>query len=105
MSCGLMALAGGRFRVMTANDSSRPTSSVSYAIGRDSSQEDRGHGLRRVGEWIAALAQHPRRGHLIHGAEQHLGGDLHRHVLADLPGRHSLLENGLDEREVGRDLV
>src|SRR5215470_684586 len=105
ISSALMALAGGRFRVMTANVSSRATSSVSYDIVEDSSQEDRGYGVGRLGQPIAALAQHPRRRHLIHGAEQHLGRDLGRHVPADLAGGHSLLENGLDEREVGGDLV
>src|SRR5205823_5184217 len=48
MSCSLMALAGGRFRVTTTKDSSRLTSIVSYGIGQDSSPEDRRDGIRRL---------------------------------------------------------
>src|SRR5437773_407355 len=82
-SCSLIALAGGRFRVMTAKLSSRSRLRVSNGIGRHSPEKDRGHGLGCVAQPIRALAQHPRRRHLVHGAEQHLGGELDRHVGAD----------------------
>ena len=39
-------------------------------------EEEIGHRGRGVDEPVPALAQHPRRGHLVHGAEQRLGGDL-----------------------------
>src|SRR5215469_10463833 len=84
ISPSLIALAGGRLRVMTAKDSSRLTIMVSYAIDgllgggcRHALQENLGHGLRRVHEPVSTLAQHPRRRHLIHGAEEHLGRHLH----------------------------
>src|SRR5688500_13591046 len=73
MSGSLMALAGGRFSVMTRKDSSRVTSSVSYGIATDSLDEDGGHRLRRVDEPVGTLAEHPRGGHLVHGPEEHLG--------------------------------
>src|SRR5688572_1029587 len=112
----LMALAGGRFRVMTAKDSSRVTTMFSYGIGGwlldargsaggEAAEEKVGEGLRGVGEAIAALAQHPRGGHLVHGAEEGLGGDLHRQALPEATLRHALFQDGGDEGEVGRDLV
>src|SRR4030095_5238235 len=103
MSVSLMALAGGRFSVMTANDSSRSRMRVSNAIARDSFEEDRGHLVGRMGEAITALDEYPGGGHLIHGAEQHLGGDLHRQVRTEAAGRHPFLEHGGDQLEVGRD--
>src|SRR4029453_4665230 len=105
MSVSLMALAGGRFSVMTANDSSRSRMRVSNAIARDSFEEDRGHLLGRVGQAIATLAEHPGGGHLVHGPQQHLGGHLHREVGAEAAGGHAFLEHGADQLEVGRDLV
>src|SRR5262245_29068067 len=105
MSVSLMALAGGRFSVMTANPSSRSSRSVSNAIARDSFEEDRGHLVGGVDQTIAALAQHPRRRHLIHGAEQHLGRHLHRQIRSEAPARHAFLQHGGDQVEVRRDLV
>src|SRR3972149_2305934 len=58
-SFSLIALAGGRFRVMTAKVSSRANSSVSNAIGTDSFEEDGGDGLRRLAQAVAAAAQDP----------------------------------------------
>src|SRR5215470_16309400 len=108
----LIALAGGRFRVMTAKDSSRLTVMVSYAIdgllgsGRcHALQENLGHGLRRVHEPISTLAQHPRRRHLIHGAEQHLGRHLHGEPGTEAASVHALFQDRGNEREVGTDLL
>src|SRR5580765_8094152 len=105
ISVSLMALAGGRLSVTTTNDSSRSRTSVSNAIARDSFEEDRGHLVGRVDEAIAALAQHPRGGHLVHGAEEDLGRHLHRQVGAEAAGGHALLEDRADQLEVGRHLV
>src|SRR5262245_17919333 len=105
ISASLMAFAGGRFSVMTANPSSRSSSRVSNAIARDSFEEDRGHLLRGVDQVVAALAQHPRGRHLVHGAEQHLGRHLHGQVGPEASARHSLLQHRGDQVEVGRDLV
>src|SRR5438552_9414447 len=61
ISSTLMALAGGRFNVMTAKLSSRLRMSVSYGIhgllwvGGDALQEEIGHGRRRGHETITAL--------------------------------------------------
>src|ERR1051325_3138707 len=104
-SVSLIALAGGRLSVMTAKLSSRLTSRVSNAIDGDSSQEDGGDGVRGVGEPVLPLAEHPRRRHLIHRTEQHLGRDLHGHVVAEDARGLALLEHGADEREVRRHLV
>src|SRR5512145_1102985 len=68
----LMALAGGRLRVITTKLSSRARSRVSNAIATDSSQEERRHRLGGIAEPIGPLAQHPGGGHLIHGSEEHL---------------------------------
>src|SRR5204862_7306969 len=58
ISGSLIAFAGGRFRVMTAHDSSRARMSVSNPIVGDSFEEDVGHRLRGVGQPVAALAEH-----------------------------------------------
>src|SRR6185295_14368139 len=58
-SSPLIALAGGRFRVMTAKPSSRSSASVSNAIGQHSVQEDGGDGLGGVAQTVGALAEHP----------------------------------------------
>src|SRR4029453_671505 len=78
ISVSLMALAGGRLSVMTAQVSSRARTSVSNAIPDDSFEEDRGHGVGGVAEPVAPLAEHPGGGHLVHGAEENLGGNPHR---------------------------
>src|SRR5215470_42636 len=86
MSGTLMALAGGRFKVMMTKLSSRLRMSVSYGIldllwvGGDALQEQIGDGRRRGHESVTALAEHPRRGHLVHCAEQHLRRNLDRQV-------------------------
>src|SRR5262245_21927887 len=114
MSDSLMALAGGRFRVMTAMAPSRASSKVSYGIAPGSSaarlrghaaQEDVGDRLRGVDEPVGALAQHPGGCHLVHRAEQRLGRDLDRHVGAELSPRHALVDHRGDQREVRRDLL
>src|SRR2546425_322242 len=104
-SVSLMALAGGRFSVMTACASSRVTTSVSNPMRRDSSEKDGRHRLGRLGQAVATLAEHPGRRHLVHGTEEHLRRDLHRQVGADLPGRHALVQGRPDEIEVRRHLV
>src|SRR6185369_2349317 len=105
ISGSLIALAGGRLSVMTAIESSRVSRSVSYAIAGDSFEEDRGDGVGGVDEAVAALAEHPRGGHLVHRAEQHLGRDLHRQVGVEISARHPFVEHGGDQLEVGRHLV
>src|SRR5262245_57088968 len=100
-----MALAGGRLRVMTTKLSSRSTSSVSNGIASHSFQEDSGHRVSRLGESIGPLAEHPGCSHLVHGSEEHLGGELHRYVTTDEPLRHPFLQDGCDQLEVGRYLV
>src|SRR2546425_11750810 len=105
ISCSLIALAGGRFRVTTTKLSSRANSRVSNAIGRDSFEEDRRDRLGCVGEAVDALAENPRRRELVHRAEEHLGGDLERQVAPDAPDRHALLEHGLGHVEIGGDFV
>src|SRR5262245_65608847 len=87
----LIALAGGRFSVITTKLSSREKSRVSNAILGHSLQEDCGHRLGRIAQPIGALAQHPGGGHLVHRAEEHLGRHLHRKVPAELAGRAALL--------------
>src|SRR5438067_7008606 len=105
MSGSLIALAGGRLSVTTAYDSSRASTSVSNPIAGDSFEEDVGHGLRGVGEPIAALAEHPGGCQLVHGAEEHLCRNLHRQVGAEHAGSHALLEHRADQVEVRGDLV
>src|SRR5213076_1314944 len=105
MRSALLALACGRFRVPTKKLSSRAKPNVSNAIGRDSFEEDRRDRFGRVGEAVGALAENPRRGELVHRAEEHLGGDLERQVAPDAPGHHALLERPLDHVEVGGDFV
>src|SRR5262249_20074723 len=105
MSVSLIALAGGRLRVITAKLSSFAMSSVSCPMGGHSSQEDRGHLVGGLDQPIRALPQHPRGRQLIHGAEEHLGGELHRNVAAHLSGRHALVEDRADQVEVRGDLV
>src|SRR5438552_17192087 len=92
-SGSLMALAGGRFSVMTAKPSSRSTRSVSYAIDGHSSQEDSGDGGRSVAQPVFALPQHPRRRHLIHRSEEDFGCDLDGQVAPDRSGDLVLLED------------
>src|SRR5438093_8069493 len=104
-SSALIAFAGGRFRVTTTNLSSRANCKVSNAIGRDSFEEDRRDRLGCVGEAVGALAEDPRRRQLVHRTEEHLGGELERQVAPDAPGRHALLEHGLDHVEIGGDFV
>src|SRR5712664_1145463 len=101
MSCSLMALAGGRFSVTTANGAARAKTSGSNPSAGDSFEEDVGHGLGGVREAVAALAEHPGGRHLVHGAEQHLGGDLHGQVPAESPLGDALLEERSDQREIG----
>src|SRR5215471_7354387 len=112
ISPSLIALAGGRLRVMTAKDSSRLTVMVSYAIDgllgggcRHALQENLGHGLCRVHEPVSTLAQHPRRRHLIHGAEQHLGRHLHGEPGTEAARVHALFQDGGNERAVAADLL
>src|SRR5262249_33021163 len=105
MSCSLIAFAGGRFSVSTTNDSSRANSSVSNAIGRDSLEKDRRYRLGGVAEPVGALAEHPRRRDLIHGAEQHLGGELDGQIAAHLAAGDALLQHAADQLEVGGHLV
>src|SRR2546426_5717096 len=104
-SSSLIAFAGGRFSVMTAKLSSRANSRVSNAIGADSLQENGRDRLGRLGEAVRALAEHPGGRHLVHRAEQHLGGDLDRQVPAEAPGGRTFLEHVGDHAEVGGDLV
>src|SRR5207245_153880 len=104
-SSALIAFAGGRFRVTTTNLSSRANCKVSNAIGRDSFEENRRDRLGCVGEAVGALAEDPRRRQLVHRTEEHLGGELERQVAPDAPGRHALLEHGLDHVEIGGDFV
>src|SRR6266545_2678272 len=113
MSSALMAFAGGRFSVMTAKLSSRARIRVSYGMGRlssllvggDTLQKQIRDGISGIHETILALAQHPRGGHLVHGAEEHLRGDLDRQVRAEPPRGHALLEHGADQGEVRPDLL
>src|SRR5262245_11299198 len=100
-SSALMALAGGRSSVMTAKASSRSRRRVSNAIDEDALQEDRGHRLGRVAQAIRALAEHPRGRDLVHRAEQHLGGELDRHVRTDQAVGDALLQDVADQREIG----
>src|SRR5439155_11142694 len=104
-SASLMALAGGRFSVMTAKPSPRSTRSVSYAIHGHSSQEDGGDGVRSVGQPIFALPQHPRRRHLVHRPEENFGCDLEGQVAPDRSGDLALLEDRSDQLEIRRYLV
>src|SRR6266545_5021131 len=112
MRSTLIALAGGRLSVMTAKLSSRVRMSVSYGIGQsplcvrgDALQEQIGHGAGGVYEAISPLAQHPRRRHLVHGAEEHLGRHLDRQVAPEMAGGDALLEHRGDQGEVGGDLL
>src|SRR2546421_2252533 len=105
MSGSLMALAGGRLRVTIANVSSRARTSVSNPIAGNSFEEDVGHGLGGVRQAVPALAEHPGGRDLVHGAEEHLGRDLHGQVAAEHARLHALLEHRADEVEVGGDLV
>src|SRR5437867_12580338 len=105
MSGSLIALAGGRLSVTTAKLSSRANSRVSYAMGTDSLEKDRRDRLGRVGEAVRALAQNPRGRQLVHRPEEHLGGDLHRQVGADLSRGGAFLEHVVDHAEVGGHLV
>src|SRR3990172_5605444 len=86
MSCSLIALAGGRFSVMTAKLSSRANCRVSYAIGADSFEENGRDRVGRVAEPVGALAEHPRGRQLVHRAEEHLRGDLDPQGIAGPPG-------------------
>src|SRR4029077_6767245 len=104
-SSTLIALAGGRFSVMTAKLSSRAKSRVSNAMSANSLEKDCRDRFGRLGQAIGALAEDPRSGELVHRAEEHLGRDLHREVAADLPRGRALLEDVVDHAEVGRDLV
>src|SRR5712691_2063672 len=104
-SVSLIALAGGRFSVMTAYASSRVTTSVSNPMRRDSSEKDGGDRLGRLGQAIPALAEHPGRRHLVHRAEEHLRRDLHGQVGTDLAGRDALLQHRSNEIEVRGHLV
>src|ERR1051326_855606 len=99
-SSPLIAFAGGRLSMTTAKLSSRVTTSVSYAIDGDSSQEHGCHGVRRVAQPVLPLAEHPRRRHLIHRTEQHLGRDLHGDVAPDRARRLPFLEDAADQLEV-----
>src|SRR2546426_10671707 len=76
ISVSLMALAGGRLSVMTAQVSSRARMSVSNPIADDSFEKDRGHRVCGLGQPVAALAQHPGGCPLVHRPEQPLGGHL-----------------------------
>src|SRR6266478_119169 len=116
INASLMALAGGRFRVTTAKESSRSRLMVSYGINdllSDSRVGRHGDALEKdlrdrgsaVGERVAALAEHPGGRHLVHGAEEHLGGDLHGQVPAESPLGDALLEERSDQREIGADLL
>src|SRR3989304_2350358 len=80
-SFSVIALAGGRFRVMTAKVSSRANSSVSNAIGTDSFEEDGGDGLRRLAQAVAAAAPDPGGRELVHRGEGALRPDLHGQLL------------------------
>src|SRR5205823_12540772 len=99
MRGSLIAFAGGRLSVTIAMLSSRLTTRVSNAIDGDSSQENGRDGVGRLGETVLPLAEHPGRGHLIHRAEQHLGRDLHRHVVAEEAGGLPFLQHAPDELE------
>src|SRR2546425_1810224 len=105
MRRSLIALAGGRFRVITAKPSSRARIRVSNAMDAHSLEEDRRHRVGGIAEAVGALAQHPGRCHLVHGAEEYLRRDLHWHVGADLAGGDALLEDRADQLEGGGDLV
>src|SRR5262245_21567273 len=101
ISVSLIALAGGRFSVMTAQVSSRSRIRVSNPIPDDSFEKDRGHRLRCLRELVAPLAQDPGRGHLVHCAEQHFGGDFHRQGRLEAAGGHALFQDRADQVEVG----
>src|SRR3990167_7316380 len=105
VSAAFSSVTSGRLSVMTAKVSSRAKCSVSYAIGADSFEEDGRDRFGRGGEPVAALAQHPGGRQLVHGAEEHLGGNLHGQVAPDPPGRDAVLEHAPDHVEVGGDLV
>src|SRR5262249_9942406 len=105
ITASLIALAGGRLSVMVAYDSSRASTSVSNPIACDSSQKNVEHRLRGVVEPIAPLTEHPGRGEVAQGTEEHVRGDLPRQLRPEPPGGDALLENGADEIEVGRDLL
>src|SRR5260370_20417482 len=98
----LIALAGGRFSVTTTNPSSRSNRSVSYGIGRDSFEEDGGHGLGGVGEPGGAPAHAPPRRPLVHRAEQPLRGDLHGQVPSGPARGAAFLQLPLDHIEMPR---
>src|SRR5688500_2502908 len=100
ISVSLMALAGGRLRVMTRKDSSRVTISVSYAIAADSFDEHRRHRIGGVHEPVGALAGHPRRGHLVHRSEEDLGRDFDGQIVAQHAGGDAVIQYRRDEIEV-----
>src|SRR5687767_11775013 len=105
ISASLMAFAGGRLSVMSANVSSRASVIVSNPIACDSFEEDVRDRLSGVGEAVAALAQDPGRRDLVHGTEQHLGRDLDRQIPPKDATRHALVQDGADQLEVRGDLV
>src|SRR5438552_976324 len=104
-SGSLMALAGGRFSVMTAKPSSRSTRSVSYAIDGHSPQEDGGHGGRSVTQLVFPFTQHPRRRHLIHRPEEDFGCEFDGQVAPDRSGNLALLEDRSDHLAIRGYLV
>src|SRR5437667_2880104 len=101
ISCSLIALAGGRFRVTTTKLSSRANSRVSNAIGRDSFEEDRRDRLGCIGEAVRALAEHPRGRQLVHRPQELLGGAFYRKARPEPPGRHALAGHGWNAGELG----
>src|SRR6266849_5872655 len=116
MSVSLMALAGGRLRVMIAKRSSRLRIRVSYAIGRISSRRRAsGERPRPAGTGRPPRARCPRAGsHACPAprtwqsgqcAEQHLGGDLDGELGLEVPLADALLQDRADQREVRGDLL
>src|SRR5581483_7881522 len=105
IKASLMALAGGRLSVTSAYDSSRASVMVSNPIADDSFEKDVGHRLSGIGEAISALAEHPRRGELVHGPEQHLRGHLHREIAAEGARGHAIGQDRADQLEVRGDLM
>ena len=70
------------------------------ARGADAVDEEIDDGVGLRGQRIAAPAEHPVGGHLVEGAEKHLGRDRRVDVLAELPGRLAVGERVADQAEV-----
>jgi hypothetical protein len=92
MSGSLIALAGGPVEGDDRDPLLTGEQQRLIGIAGHSFEEDRGHRVGGVDETVSALAEHPGGGHLIHCAEEHLGGDLHGQVGVEIATSHTLLE-------------